>query len=145
MKKTLITLALSAAALSNVVYANTGTINFEGQVTSGTCSIDIIDPGTGKEFAGTVPMGSVASSYFKQPGTEGKSRAFALRVKPGAGCDTSATNQGSVAFTGAYGAAGSGELHALHAGGATGGLLLSPLPINPPSPADTSYIPRPLP
>ncbi|WP_060513119.1 fimbrial protein [Pseudomonas sp. NBRC 111124] len=117
MKKLLATAAL-ALGLSSTAFANTGSIHFYGQITSGTCSIDIIDPATGAKLD-RIPMGNAANGRFKAINDEGNSRPFAMRVTPGTGCDTS-TNDGYVTFTGAYGNTGTaGELHALQAGGAT--------------------------
>lgn len=114
MKKLLATTAL-ALGLSSTAFANTGSIQFYGKITSGTCSIEIIDPATGSKLD-RIPMGNVASGRFTAVGDEGNSRPFAMRVTPGTGCDTS-TNDGYVTFTGAYGSAGAaGELHALLAG-----------------------------
>lgn len=117
MKKILATTGL-ALGLSSGAFANTGSIQFFGQITSGTCSIEIIDPVTGAKLD-RVPMGNAANGRFKAAGDEGNARPFAMRVTPGTGCDTT-TNDGYVTFTGAYGSTGtSGELHALQVNGAT--------------------------
>ena len=117
MQKLLVTAAL-ALGLSSTAFANTGNIQFKGLITSGTCSIEIVDPETGSAMD-NVRMGNVASGRFKATGDEGNNHSFALRVTPGTGCDTT-TNQGYVTFKDKYGAVGAaGELHALVAGGAT--------------------------
>ncbi|MFK0267442.1 fimbrial protein [Pseudomonas asiatica] len=117
MKKLLTTAAL-AMSLSSTAFANSGDIEFYGTITSGTCSIEIVDPATGGKMD-RISMGNVANGRFTAIGSEGNLRPFAMRVTPGTGCDTS-TNQGYVTFNGAFGSAGTGgELHALEAGGAT--------------------------
>ncbi|TLP61069.1 MULTISPECIES: fimbrial protein [Pseudomonas] len=123
MKKTLIALGLSLGATAGIAHANTGSINFHGQVTAGTCSIEIIDPSTGLPLS-RVFMGNVPASKFEAIGTEFGSRAFSMRVTPGTNCDTTG-KKGVVTFTGAYGAAGAGgDLHALEPG-STDGLALA--------------------
>ncbi|QXH52991.1 type 1 fimbrial protein [Pseudomonas fakonensis] len=119
MKKTLIALGLTLGATTGIAYANQGTINFHGQVTAGTCSIEIIDPVTGLPLS-RVFMGNVPASKFTAIGIEFGSRAFSMRVTPGTNCDTTGKT-GVVTFTGAYGAAGAGsDLHALEPGSTTG-------------------------
>ncbi|SOQ11248.1 type 1 fimbrial protein [Pseudomonas syringae group genomosp. 3] len=65
MKRTLLalplTLLMGAAAPA---FANTGTINFTGNITSATCSIEVVDPITGNPGSGLVNIGSVAASRF---------------------------------------------------------------------------------
>lgn len=119
MKKTLITLGLTLGTLTGVAHANTGSINFHGQVTAGTCSIEIVDPTTGLPLS-RVFMGNVPASNFEAVGTEFGTRAFSMRVTPGTNCVT-ASKTGVVTFTGAYGAAGAAsDLHALEPGSAAG-------------------------
>jgi len=119
MKKTLIALGLSLGASAGIAHANTGSINFHGQVTAGTCSIEIIDPTTGLPLS-RVFMGNVPASKFTSIGTEFGSRAFSMRITPGTSCDTT-SKKGVMTFTGAYGAAGTGsDLHALEPGSAAG-------------------------
>ena len=117
MKKLLTTAAL-AMSLSSTAFANTGNIEFYGTITSGTCSIEIVDPATGGKLD-RVSMGNVASGRFTAVGSESNLRPFAMRVTPDTGCDTSA-NKGYVTFKGRFGSTGTGGvLHALKAGGAT--------------------------
>lgn len=116
MKKTLITLTLGLGLASNAAFANTGSINFYGQVTAGTCPIVIIDPSTGLPVA-RVNMGNVNVSQFNAIGDEAASRAFGMRVTPGSGCVIG--GNAKVTFTAAYGGAGTGgALYALEPGGA---------------------------
>lgn len=69
MQKLLVTAAL-ALGLSSTAFANTGNIQFKGAITSGTCSIEIIDPVTGGKMD-NVRMGNVASGRFNTIGDEG--------------------------------------------------------------------------
>lgn len=116
MKKTLLALTLGLA--SNAALANTGSINFYGQVHAGTCPIEIIDPSTGLPVA-RVNMGNVSVSQFTAVGDEAASRAFGMRVTPGAGCVVAPGSNATVTFTAAYGGAGTGgTLYALEPGGA---------------------------
>lgn len=117
MKKTLLALALGLSGTA--AFANTGSINFYGQVHAGTCPIVIIDPQTGLPMS-RIHMGNVNAAQFETVGAEAASRPFAMRVTPGSGC-TVTTGKGSVTFTGAYGGAGTGNaLYAMQPGGATG-------------------------
>lgn len=79
MKKTLIALAVGLGLASSAAFANTGSINFYGQVHAGTCPIEIIDPSSGLPVA-RVNMGNVSVSQFKATGDEAASRAFGMRV-----------------------------------------------------------------
>ncbi|QCI11376.1 type 1 fimbrial protein [Pseudomonas putida] len=116
MKKILIALGLGLA--STTAFANTGSINFYGQVHAGTCPIEIIDPASGLPVA-RINMGNVSASQFVNVGDEAASRAFGMRVTPGAGCVVAPGSNANVTFTGAYGGAGAGNaLYALEPGGA---------------------------
>lgn len=118
MKKTLLTLAIGLGLASNAAFANTGSINFYGQVHAGTCPIVIIDPSTGLPVA-RINMGNVSVSQFNAIGDEAASRAFGMRVTPGGGCVVPPNSSAKVTFTAAYGGAGTGgELYALEPGGA---------------------------
>ncbi|MFJ4433960.1 fimbrial protein [Pseudomonas sp. NPDC089395] len=118
MKKSLITLAVGLGLASSAAFANTGSINFYGQVHAGTCPIEIIDPSTGLPVA-RVNMGNVSVSQFADVGDEAASRAFGMRITPGAGCVVAPGSNAKVTFTAAYGGAGAGgALYALEPGGA---------------------------
>jgi len=118
MKKTLIALAVGLGLASSAAFANTGSINFYGQVHAGTCPIEIIDPSSGLPVA-RVNMGNVSVSQFKATGDEAASRAFGMRVTPGGGCVVTPGSNAKVTFTAAYGGAGTGgTLYALEPGGA---------------------------
>ncbi|MDZ3990533.1 hypothetical protein [Pseudomonas sp. Teo4] len=79
MKKKLATAGL-ALGLSGAAFANTGSIQFYGQITSGTCSIEIIDPALGTKLD-RIPLGNVANHRFAGVGDESNSRPFAMRVR----------------------------------------------------------------
>ncbi|MFF7065462.1 fimbrial protein [Pseudomonas sp. NPDC008258] len=118
MKKKLIPLAILLGLASNAAFANTGSINFYGQVHAGTCPIEIIDPSTGLPVA-RINMGNVSVSQFAAIGDEAASRAFGMRVTPGGGCVVTPGSSAKVTFTAAYGGAGTGgALYALEPGGA---------------------------
>ena len=117
-------LAFGLAMASQLALANTGSINFYGQVHAGTCPIVIIDPGTGLPTS-RVFMGDVNAAQFKQVDDEAANRAFGLRLTPGSGCILLPGAHASVTFTGGYGGAGaSGTLYALEPGGAEGLALI---------------------
>ncbi|MNP38799.1 fimbrial-like adhesin protein SfmF [compost metagenome] len=113
-------IALGLAMVSQQALANSGSINFFGQVHSGTCAIEVIDPSTGLP-ASRIYMGNVNAAQFKQADDEAANRAFGLRLTPGSGCILLPGANASVTFTGNYGGAGAtGTLYALEPGGATG-------------------------
>lgn len=102
MKKHLLalSLALPAALTGTSSFANTGTINFEGRITSSTCPIDVVNPGDGS-VGNLVKMGSIEASRFTAIGQEYSGKSFVLRVKGGAGCNyTPSGNTASVKFNG---------------------------------------------
>ncbi|QCI11374.1 type 1 fimbrial protein [Pseudomonas putida] len=142
MKKILVALGLGMA--SHQALANTGAINFFGQVQSGTCAIEIIDPSTGLP-ASRIRMGNVNASEFKKADDEAASRSFGLRLTPGsAGCILLPGANASVTFTGSYGGAGaSGTLYALEPGGASGLALV--IKDNLGAPIDNGVASRPYP
>ncbi|CAH0650868.1 type 1 fimbrial protein [Pseudomonas juntendi] len=118
MKKKLIPLAILLGLASNAAFANTGSINFYGQVHAGTCPIELIDPSTGLPLS-RINMGNVSVSQFAAIGDEAASRAFGMRVTPGNGCVVTPSTSAQVTFTAAYGGAGTGgALYALEPGGA---------------------------
>ncbi|WP_241493124.1 fimbrial protein [Pseudomonas parafulva] len=122
MKPLVIAFALAMACQQAL--ANSGSINFFGQVSSGTCAIEVIDPSTGLP-ASRIYMGTVRTAQFKQADDEAANRAFGLRLTPGGGCILLPGANARVTFTGNYGGAGaSGTLYALEPGGATGLALI---------------------
>ncbi|KWS99200.1 type I pilus biogensis protein FimA [Pseudomonas syringae pv. avii] len=107
MKRTLLalplTLLMGAAAPA---FANTGTINFTGNITSATCSIEVVDPITGNPGSGLVNIGSVAASRFTAADQEEGGKGFGLRVTPGSGCTILPGAKAEVTFTGTPDASG---------------------------------------
>ncbi|HEX8592101.1 MAG TPA: fimbrial protein [Pseudomonas sp.] len=87
MKKQLLTLTLglTLSATGTSIYANTGTINFEGRITASTCPIEVVNPGDGT-IGNLVKMGTIESSRFTAVGQEYNGKSFALRVSDPANC-----------------------------------------------------------
>ncbi len=113
-------LALATALTGTAVSANTGTINFEGQITDSTCPIEVVNPGDGA-VGNLVKMGSVDAGRFTAVGQEYSGKSFALRVKDNGSCGLTGTaDVATVKFDGA--ADGSGNYFAVTptADGATG-------------------------
>ncbi|MFF7707801.1 fimbrial protein [Pseudomonas sp. NPDC007930] len=111
-------LGLPLLALASAAQANTGTINFTGEILSGgTCPIEIIAPGGGSN--GTVEMGEAYASDFRGAGTEHNNRTFNLRVTDPTQCtgwDPSNPDQNAavVKFDGRHGGASGDTLFALN-------------------------------
>ncbi|MBD8494276.1 fimbrial protein [Pseudomonas syringae] len=82
-------LAITAAGTS--AFATTGTINFEGQITSTTCPIEVVNPGDGS-VGNLVKMGSVEASRFTGIGQEYSGKRFALRIKDDGSCGLTGTD-----------------------------------------------------
>ena len=108
MKKSLLALSLGLAAgiAGTSAFANTGHINFEGQITASTCPIEIVNPVDGS-IGNQVKMGSIDASRFTATGQELSGNSFTLRVKDGAACGIVAGNKGSVTFNGTPDSSGS--------------------------------------
>lgn len=119
MRKTLAALSLGLA--STAVFANSGSINFYGQVNAGTCQVVIIDPENGGNPINRIGLGNVNVVEFEKIDDESAPRSFGMRVTPGSGCILLPDANATVTFTGSYGNTGaSGQLYALQPGGATG-------------------------
>lgn len=99
-----LTLLLGVAA--SPALANTGTINFNGSITSTTCPIQIIDPITGNPTGSHVNIGTVSASQFTAVGQEVGNARFGLRLTPGGGCTVTAGDTAAVTFTGTKDATG---------------------------------------
>lgn len=93
-------LSLLMGMVATSASANTGTINFTGNITSTTCSIEVIDPITGNPGSGLVNIGTVAASQFTAVGQERGGREFGLRLTPGSGCTVTSGEVASVTFSG---------------------------------------------
>jgi type 1 fimbria pilin len=98
MKKHLLALSLglSVALAGTSAFANTGTLNFEGKITSSTCPIEVVNPEDG-QVGNQVKMGSIEASRFTASGQEFSGKRFGLRVKGGAGYVKPST-QASLSF-----------------------------------------------
>lgn len=103
MKKALLTLSMGLAIslAGTSAFASTGTINFEGMITSSTCPIDVINPGDGSA-GNLVKMVGVDVSRFTEIGQEYGGKIFDLRVHGGTGCalDPNNPNVATVTFSG---------------------------------------------
>lgn len=116
-----IILSLPLLALAATAQANTGTINFTGEITAGgTCPIEIIAPGGGS--GGVVEMGEAYASDFPSAGTEQNNRAFNIRLTDPTQCsgwdaNDPDKNTAVVRFDGRHGGTGSGTLFALNPDG----------------------------
>ncbi len=110
MKKNLLGLALALAGTS--AFANTGTINFAGEITSVTCSIEIVNPESGA-VGNLITMGKVATQDFTSAGTEKNQRFFALRIDPTQeGCELGeGVTSANVTFQPVHGAVGAGNIY----------------------------------
>ncbi|MBP0940380.1 fimbrial protein [Pseudomonas alliivorans] len=102
MKRSLLVLPLAVIlnTASMSTFANSGTINFTGSITSTTCPIQIIDPVTGNPTGSLVNIGTVSASQFTVAGQEVGNRGFGLRLIPGGGCTVNAGDTAAVTFTG---------------------------------------------
>lgn len=97
--------ALAMAATS--AFATTGTINFEGKITSSTCPIEVVNPGDGS-VGNLVKMVDVEATRFTAVNQDRGGKPFSLRLVPGAGCGLSAEapNKATVSFSGLADASG---------------------------------------
>jgi major type 1 subunit fimbrin (pilin)/fimbrial protein len=93
-----LSLGLAASLAGTSVFANTGTINFEGMITSSTCPIEIISPGD-EHPSNLVKMGSIDVKRFTAIGQEHDGKQFALRIPDRAGCSLTGTGA-KVTFNG---------------------------------------------
>jgi major type 1 subunit fimbrin (pilin)/fimbrial protein len=99
-----LSLGLAASLAGTSALANTGTLNFEGKITSSTCPIQVVNPEddtTGSQ----VKMGSIDAKRFTAPGQEYSGKSFALRIPDRAGCALTGT-EAKVKFNGAADATG---------------------------------------
>jgi len=90
--------------------ANSGTIFFEGEIKTGSCPIEIIDPISGG-IGNSVPMGIANTGDFTAIDTEVNERRFSMRVP-----DSCVASDGDITvnFVSQAGAAGSrSDLYAL--------------------------------
>ncbi len=125
MRNVLFAVGLSmTSSASFAATVATGSVHFFGNVDSGTCAVEIIDPSTG-QTASRILMGNVNSAQFKQADDEAANRSFGLRLTPGDGCILIPGTSATVTFTGKHGSAGAaGTLYALAPGSSTGLALI---------------------
>lgn len=93
-------LGLTTVLTGTSAFANTGTINFEGMITSSTCPIEVVNPGDGA-IGNLVKMGSIDAKRFTAIGQEYSGKAFALRVTDTGTCGmTGVDDVAKVTFNG---------------------------------------------
>lgn len=114
MKQLLLAAPMAVAMLiaAAPAAANTGTIQFAGQINSGSCPIEIVDPVSGG-VDNIVRLGNAIVADFGTIGAEARERRFGMRITPGAGC-TITPGDATVNFVSMAGATGPGStLYAL--------------------------------
>ncbi|PVZ16416.1 MULTISPECIES: fimbrial protein [unclassified Pseudomonas] len=120
MKKTLLALPLLAFGLP--AFANTGLIQFTGQVVAGSCPIEIRDPAGAT--GGAVDMGQALVGDFNAAGIKKNHTPFTISVTDASQCpgwdgNGGASNVGVITLTGTSGSASNGDLFALKPGAGT--------------------------
>lgn len=106
-------LALPFLALGTPALANTATIQFTGEVVTGSCPITITDP-TGS--SGAINMGEAMAGNFDRAGIEVNHRDFIIKVDDPDQCpgwNAGGNNVAKVRFFGLAGGAESNQLFAL--------------------------------
>lgn len=114
MKKTLITslIAASMAVMAGGASADTGTINFQGEITNSACSIGGGQLGSNM----TVSMGTISTNQFVAAGDRSPLVDFTISLL---GCDTSVSQSAAIGFTAGSGSVLPGGLLSLeNSGGA---------------------------
>lgn len=105
----------TAAAAADPV---SGTIYFTGEIKSGTCAIEVTNPGSPP--GSPIYLGQHTAANFKAVGDELGTQAFTLRVDPTTGC-TIVDGVATVNFTSQDGADSiNPQLHSLRPGSAAG-------------------------
>lgn len=95
-----LSLGLAAALTGTSVFATTGTIYFEGNISNATCPIEVINPEDGS-IGNRVNMGTLHVSRFTAIGQEHRGKGFGLRATASAACGFKpADNVGTVTFNG---------------------------------------------
>lgn len=116
MKKTLITslIAASMAVMAGGASADTGTINFEGEITNSACSLGGGQLGTNM----TIQLGLISTNIFTAVGDRSPLVDFTIAL---VGCDTTVAQNVELSFAPGAGAVVDGRLLGLeNGGGATG-------------------------
>ncbi|KTB72083.1 MULTISPECIES: fimbrial protein [Pseudomonas] len=91
-------LALATTLTGTAASANSGTIRFEGKITSTTCPIEVVNPGDGST-GNLVNMGSIEASRFTGIGDELSGKSFALRVNDNGNCGLASGNLNAAKVT----------------------------------------------
>jgi major type 1 subunit fimbrin (pilin) len=114
MKHILLAAPMAVAMLiaAAPVAANTGTIQFAGQINAGSCPVEIVDPVSGG-VDNIIRLGTAIVAEFGTEGAEAKERRFGMRITPSDGC-TITPGDATVNFVSMAGAIGPGSaLYAL--------------------------------
>lgn len=97
-----LSMGIALSLFGTSVFATTGTISFEGKITSSTCPIEIVNPGDGS-VGNLVRMVEVDTSRFQSANQDLGGKPFSLRLTPGAGCGLATppdANTATVTFKG---------------------------------------------
>lgn len=116
MKKTLITslIAASMAVMAASASADTGTINFQGEITNSACSLGGGQLGTNM----TIDLGQISTNMFADVGDRSPLVDFTIALL---GCDTTVAQNVDLSFAPGAGAVVDNRMLSLeNGGGATG-------------------------
>jgi major type 1 subunit fimbrin (pilin) len=116
MKRTFIALALLASTAPAL--ADSGTIQFRGQINGTTCPIDIVDPITGAPVS-LINLGTFSTANFDRVGARTPDRPFALWIRDGAACNFTPGAEVDVVYNGLDG--DNGDLYLPKAGPSAAG------------------------
>jgi len=97
-----LSMGIALSLFGTSVFATTGTINFEGKITSSTCPIEIVNPGDGS-IGNLVKMVDVEASRYTAVDQDRGGKPFSLRLTPDSGCGLAVppdTNTATVTFSG---------------------------------------------
>ncbi|OZI77309.1 fimbrial protein [Bordetella genomosp. 12] len=119
MKKVLIATAIAAsmALMGNSFAADTGTINFEGEITNSACSLGGGQLGTNM----TIQLGLISTNRFAAAGDRSPMVDFTIAL---VGCDTSVAQNVDVAFAPGAGAVVNSRLLGLENNGGAQGVAI---------------------
>lgn len=119
MKKTLVAslIAASFTMVGATASADTGTINFQGEITNSACSLGGGQLGTNM----IVPLGSISTNQFAAVGDQGPKVDFTISLL---GCDTSVLQTVSISFQPAAGSVVPTGLLSLESGGGAQGVAI---------------------
>ncbi|PWB30715.1 pilus assembly protein [Pseudomonas sp. SDI] len=105
MKTSLISLALTLGLASTSAFAADGQINFSGEITNGTCAVEVVDPGSNNP-TNQIGLGEFRAGFFTAANVTTYPHPFQLRVTPGGGCIPGTNKKATVTFSTPYTASG---------------------------------------